>query len=450
MPYFIIQYREESKFYGVGADFNSSSLPRAFKSTKGLRVDRRYPPLAILSQKPVFNTSQWRSSSEKSYIARVSVDDSQVSEFVCAMKNNDDIIGFYSDIEIKPIYPVCSNEPIGRDSDVEKLLNVSILHSNEMKGKGVLVAIVDNGFNLDYLKTKGKEPDFNKKLSWGPSGNYEFGKAATDHGTMCAFSVCISAPSCTLVDHPIFNTKPNNDAPLIHHYLSDVIRSYEVLYQALISKLTNQEDTEIKSLVITNSWGIYHPSWDFPVGTEMNYSDNPNHIFNQTVGKLNAAGADIVFSAGNCGVECPKSTCRDLTTAGILGANSHPDVLCVGGVTVDNILTGYSTRGPGRLEDQKPDVACYTHFYGSGVGPADTGTSTSTPVAAGVIAAIRSAYPSSLVSPSRLREIIRNTAKSPKGRNFDYGYGHGIINVLGVLEVLEQEFGEPRILHQRQ
>ena len=43
-------------------------------------------------------------------------------------------------------------------------------------------------------------------------------------------------------------------------------------------------------MVVNNSGGMLHPSWNFPVGDPGNYSDNPNHPFNRIVGAVNGLG----------------------------------------------------------------------------------------------------------------------------------------------------------------
>jgi len=111
--------------------------------------------------------------------------------------------------------------------------------------------------------------------------------------------------------------------------------------------------------------------------------------------------------------------------------------LCWGGVILNKDRIGYSTEGPGRLVDQKPDIACYTHFAGSGVYAADGGTSAATPVAAGVVAAVRKVVPSSVLSPADLRDILRDTAEQQVGQGFNYEYGHGVINVDAILDELD-------------
>ncbi|MCI0458472.1 MAG: S8 family serine peptidase, partial [Gemmataceae bacterium] len=237
-------------------------------------------------------------------------------------------------------------------------------------------------------------------------------------------------------------TSEANGGSVMDGFLSDAVQAYGLLLSHLMQAPGPfAGESTPRTLVVNNSWGMFHPSWDFPVGSPQNYSDNPNHPFNIIVASLEAAGADLLFAAGNCGTECPDGRCQGLTNAGIFGANSHPTVLSVAGVKIDKQWIGYSTKGPGRLEQQKPDIASYTHFAGSGVYAADGGTSAATPVAAGVIAAIRRLYPASVVAPGKLRDLIRQTAEPRGGSGFNYQYGHGIINVPALLAALESEFG---------
>ena len=220
--------------------------------------------------------------------------------------------------------------------------------------------------------------------------------------------------------------------------LSDAVQSYGVL----LSYLTRAAqpfagDHTPRTLVVNNSWGMFNPSWDFPVGDPENYSDNPDHLFNTIVACLEAAGADVLCAAGNCGPECPDLRCQRATDKGIYGANSSPAVTCVAGVTMTKDRLGYSTKGPGRLEKKKPDIASYTHFAGSGVFAADGGTSAATPVAAGVVAAVRRLYSASVVAPAQLRDLLRQTATPQGGDGFNYEYGYGVIDVRGLLDGLE-------------
>ena len=200
--------------------------------------------------------------------------------------------------------------------------------------------------------------------------------------------------------------------------------------------LLPEEERNYKSLVVSNSWAIFQEAMDFPPGHPVRYVDNLRHPFIRVVTNLAGAGADIVFAAGNCGPDCPDPRRTNTTANTIYGANGLPDVLCVGAVDVNDELAGYSSHGPGLFGADKPDLAAYTHFRGSesfARGSPDTGSSTSCPIAAGVIAAIRSRFPfergNTNRSPTNLRKVLTDRAIKVGGRSaWDHQYGHGVLN----------------------
>jgi hypothetical protein len=201
-----------------------------------------------------------------------------------------------------------------------------------------------------------------------------------------------------------------------------------------------------KRLVISNSWGIFDPNWDFPVGSPGNYSDNPAHPFNVIVGSLAQAGADILFAAGNCGRDCPDSRCRFGNARPINGANSHPQVISVAGIDVRRRRVGYSSQGPGRLADQKPDVSSYTHFLGSeaeGDGEPDSGTSAACPVMAGVVGAMRTKFTAGAIPPAQFRAVIAKTSANLGLPGYDYDYGWGAVDPVALADGLAATPGSP-------
>ena len=288
---------------------------------------------------------------------------------------------------------------------------------------------------MAHLNGVGKHPGFDLAQSWMPSSapaGLTPGSMPVDHGTMVAFDACISAPNCTILDVALLTTGAIG-MPLMSGFLSDAILAYRHLLNIMLARAEEEDEC---SMVVNNSWGMYHPSWDYPPGHPGNYSDNPGHPFNRIVGVLEGVGADIVFAAGNCGVDCPDGRCQGVTTNAIYGANSHPQVTCVAGVDVDKNRVGYSSIGPGRLLHRKPDISGYTHFKGSGVYPVDGGTSAATPVVAGVIAALRTALPQNPTiphtSPASVRDILLKTAEDAVNVWHDFEYGWGIVNGCGI------------------
>jgi hypothetical protein len=348
----------------------------------------------------------------------------------------------YSDPLIQPCL-ICPGSPaLGTDADVEKLLCVEKLWQHRMDGKGVMVAVVDTGMNIAYLKSKGKIANFDAAKSWVPQPGLIPGSLPVNHGTMCAYDVMIAAPHAILLDVAVLLSNRTGGS-IMEGLLSDAVSAYTHLFGIMAAPKRPGDAT---SMVVTNSWGMFHPSWDFPVGHPSNYSDNPNHPFNRMVGKLERAGADILFAAGNCGKDCPDGRCQGVTGS-IYGANSHRSVLSIAGVDITKTRVGYSNNGPGRLYNKKPDVCGYTHFKGSGVYPADGGTSAATPVVAGVVAALRSRIPfdrfNPLSRPSVLRRLLRVTAEDRGSTGFDYDYGYGVVDscklvTLGRIKALQE------------
>ncbi len=341
-------------------------------------------------------------------------------------------VGVFSDPRIST-FSVNPQDAVGNHTDVANLLEISKLQARGMDGSSVMVAIVDTGININYLRDKGVNVNFDAGKSWTPIDDpiYGPGRYPPDHGTMCAFDVCIAAPNCTLLDYALLRSTAGGE-PFMEGFLSDAAKAYNKLLELLTINEQNKP-----RLVINNSWGMYDLSWDFPVGHPGNYSDNPNHPFNTIVESLDDADADILFAAGNCGNECPLEKCNGATDRPIYGANSHQNVLCVAGVTIDKIRLCYSSQGPGRLDPNKPDICVYTHFKGSDIDDLpDTGTSAACPVAAGVIAAIRTVISPNDFSPAVLRNIICRSAEDLGQIGFDYDHGFGIINVANIIDNL--------------
>ena len=360
-------------------------------------------------------------------LVRGEVDEKDLDKLDRDVSASDKIVNVFADVTIEPM-ATCPSGAVGTHLDVERLLCAEKMRRAGMDGSGVTVAIVDTGVNIAYLNAQGKTPLFDAARSWVPQAGLTPGQMPVDHGTMCAFDVCIAAPRCTLLDIAVLASTASGGT-VMEGLLSDAVRAYNHLLTLLRGPTRPGQN---RSLVVNNSWGMFQSSWDYPVGHPGNYSDNPNHPFNRIVGTLEAAGADILFAAGNCGPECPDGRCAGQTSAGIYGANSHPAVLSIAGATINKVRIGYSTKGPGRLTRNKPDLTGYTHFRGSGVYAADGGTSAATPVVAGVVAAVRTKRPldpaSPASTPAGIRALLTSTAEDLGAAGYDLDHGYGLVN----------------------
>jgi hypothetical protein len=340
----------------------------------------------------------------------------------------------FADPHIAPLVTCGGTGPVGSDANVATKLNVAALAAKNLNGAGVAIAIMDTGINLQHLTNKlGFSPGLNVGNSWTPPGtSIAPGQHPVNHGTMCAFDVLIAAPKATLLDFPILaSTAPGGT--FVGQSLSVALLGFAQLIAFWGVAFAPGGAPQYKALVSSNSWGVFHPSWDFPKGHPGRYIDNPNHPFNILVTTLVRSGADVIFAAGNCGAQCADMRCRSRTTETIMGASTLPDVLTLAGCDTNDQRVGYSSQGPSisGMYQQKPDITSYTHFLGSeafGTGSPDSGTSAACPVAAGCVAALRSSPKSGpgTVTPVQMIGTLQQTARNVPGQtgwNGDYGFG---------------------------
>ncbi|MEV6554334.1 S8 family serine peptidase [Nocardia sp. NPDC051756] len=405
----------------------------------GITLDHAYAPIAVPKSVPaVSNTDRLRYSLEPadaSVLVRAEIEDDGIADSVSRLATARGVTGVFADPVIQTNLTCGGTPAVGNWHDVETLLHHSDLAAAGLDGNAVALAIVDTGINAAKVKqVRGGSVTIDKARSWNPSGvTGTAGEFPVDHGSMCAFDALIAAPKASLLDLPVLQSRRQGGS-VMEGLLSDALAGYAHLRTVL-----TDQPAASRALVISNSWGSFSPSWDFPVGQPGNYSDNPAHPFNVIVGSLEAAGADIIFAAGNCGRECPDGRCA-YPNKPIGGANSHPSVLSIAGVDTAGQRVGYSSQGPGRLTDRKPDICAYTHFLGStafGATEPDTGTSAACPVAAGLVTAIRTQWSATELPPAQLRELLQRTATAQAG-GYNYDYGYGIADASAILAELNR------------
>ncbi|MEU4516396.1 S8 family serine peptidase [Nonomuraea wenchangensis] len=368
-----------------------------------------------------------------------------------------DVVGVFADPVVEPSPVPVGEAPVGDWHDVERLLGVAGLHAEGLDGAGVALAVLDTGVNAAHAARRlGRSVTVDTARCWRPPGGRSApapGESGVDHGTMCAFDALIAAPRAALIDIPLLppalpdalpNALPNARPPA----LPDALAGAEAAVGGLLSDavaafahlrgVLEAQPAETRALVVSNSWGSFSPEGDFPAGHPGNYSDNAAHPFNLMVAALDRMGADVLFAAGDRGRERPGGR-RPFPSRPIAGANSHPRALSVGGVDVNGARMSCSSRGPGRLTARKPDVCAYTRFAGSrAFGEADSGTSAAAPVAAGLVAAVRTRWPASLLSPAQLRALLRRTAEDRSEVGFDYDYGYGTVDPGAIVAALDR------------
>lgn len=352
----------------------------------------------------------------------------------------------FSDPEIDTFLTCIDTPPLGSWLDVGALVDVGALAIHGMDGSNVAIGIVDTGINLDHLTgVLGWTPNLDSTNSWTPPGAIATpGNWPVHHGTMCAFDALIAAPNATLVDIPVLSARLPGGGSRMSATLSAALLAYSGVLASWNSGVGSGDLSQYAGLILSNSWGIFHPSWDFPVGHPGRYCDNPNHPFMLQLEAMSRGGIDVFFAAGNCGADCPDGRCQNRTTDAVMGASASIDVMSIAGCDINDDRVGYSSQGPsipGIPPGTKPDITSYTHFDGSqafGVGTPDSGTSAACPVAAGCMAALRTKIsPRGAATTYMMYDHLRLNAavKVPLAPGWNADYGHGIIRPVAVADL---------------
>ena len=394
----------------------------------GVRFDETYHPVRMRRNvgvgnglPPASGFNYGNLGSADTYAVRAEFDDQDAVDRLRRDRVGE-VVGVFADAALFPFAPsqspYCADAPIGATADVARRLGVPALRRAGLTGRGVNVAVVDTGIDGSRIPVAG---------GWAPTPGYVPGSSRPNHGTMVAYDMRIAAPDAQILDYALLKSQGGTWAA----FLSDAIAAFA----DLMSRVTAAPGR----WVVNNSWGLFDRTTDAPIGSPENYSANPDHPFNQITGALVAAGADVFFAAGNCGADCPDARCGagDIGPgASIHGANSHPDVITVAAVTVTDRRLGYSSQGRGALYARKPDLAGFSHFVGSGIYPADGGTSAASPVAAGVAAALRQLFPTDRLAPAQLKGLLQRTARDVQGDGWDYDLGYGVIDAAAAVKAM--------------
>lgn len=395
-----------------------------------IEFDTEFTPVPVtLSDGESLTADVTSTDSATSYVARGFIDASPEDP-----PTEVDGIRVYADPEIDEFLTCIGDPPVGSWEDVGNLLDVTTLASRGLDGSNVAIGIVDTGINLSHLgNVLGWTPNLDSTNSWTPKGSTTAaGDYPVGHGTMCAFDSLIASPNATLIDLPVLRAGGGGGSAM-SGFLSAALSAYSHVLISWGVAGTGSGLDQYAAVVLSNSWGIFHPNSDFPAGHPGRYCDNPRHPFNLILETMARAGVDVVFAAGNCGADCPDGRCKGRTAECIMGASASVDAFSVAGCDTNNERVGYSSQGPAitGMYGMKPDITGYTHFLGSqafGPNSPDSGTSAACPVVAGCIAAFRTKVdPRSPVTPYMLFSHIRQNASQVIGQqgewNADYGYG---------------------------
>ncbi|HWO11324.1 MAG TPA: S8/S53 family peptidase, partial [Polyangiaceae bacterium] len=275
-----------------------------------------------------------------------------------------------------------------------------LLRARGLLGRGVALAVVDDGIQIESLRARLRaalDLDLALDRSQGQAPFPELGvehsrvaplpepfsRGRRSHGSMCAYDACLAAPGCTLLDLPTH--APRSVGP---KRIALILAAYRHLSELARAR-------RFEHLVVLNSWQT------LPSDALMGLSpEHPRHPLYQALCELEAAGADVIFSA------------PDHHAERIHGPALHPCVLTVTAVNLDGSPFDSSVERLCRASG-KPDVANYQGFAGYELfrGQPDYGTSAAAALTAGLVASLRSHPRAHARSPAELRALLRESGR---------------------------------------
>ena len=326
--------------------------------------------------------------------------------------------------EMKPAASTRSSKGFyGGAEDQVKQLNVDVLHDMGFDGTGVIIAVLDGGFEgaentscFDNMREEGRLLG-TRDFVYGSNSVY----TQSTHGTSCLSTMGAY--------------DPNNM----------VGTAYKASYY-----LIHTEDGDSENIIEEYNWvsgAEYADSLGVDVcSTSLGYitfdMSQWNHPFEHYDGKTApmSIGAEIAASRGMICMNAAGNEGDGNCTLGIPADAEH--IVTVGAVNASGDRASFSSVGPtydGRI---KPDVMAMGEgtYVASGYGSwwpyyNGNGTSFATPVLAGAVACLRQARPYSSVQ--EICDALR--ACGNRAENPDSKYGYGIPDFSQALELLKVE-----------
>ncbi len=423
------QYAIRVVFAGKDATTYSLTQPQAYLSERainrrskyGLAIDSTDLPVPTAyvnqvlttSQGVLHTTSKWHNS------CVVLVADTTTLALVRTFPfvQNTHPVGYYQDgLHQKPTGPSPSGGAVPLDFDENyygaawdqiNLCRGAYLHEQGLMGQGVLIAVIDVGFNgvptiaaFDSLRAGSRIADV-----WNFIEQDDQVYQNSGHGTQVLS--CMAA----LLPQTFVGTAPYATYAL---YTTDHLSTEQSI----------EEDNWVAAIERADSLGadlvnssLGYNEFDQPEDT-YTYAqlDGQTTLVARAANIATAKGMTVISSAGNEG----NNNWHYLLTPG-----DADSALTVGASDINKQVATFSSRGPNAAGVLKPDVAAMgvaaSVINGSGQVVQQNGTSIATPILTGLVACLFQARPNT--TPAYLRAVIRAAGHLHEQPNYELGHG---------------------------
>jgi len=288
------------------------------------------------------------------------------------------------------------------------MLGVDTLHQAGYTGKGVLIAVFDNGY-FGVNATEGFRHLFDEEQIIATWDYVEGDEDVFGICSHCRHGTSVLSTLAAIIPEGITGTAPDAD--------------YILLRTENDSSETHQEEDNwvaaaefadsLGAQIFSTSLGYRDGFTDGQKGYTIEDMDGNSTIITRAADIAASRGILVVNSAGNSG------------EGGIVAPADGDSVIAVGAVNICEEIAGFSSNGPSADGRIKPDVSALGQsvfvYRSNGTRSRANGTSFSCPLVSGLLACVVQAYPAA--TRTQVQDALIRSADRFANPDPLYGYG---------------------------